>query len=430
MDRTATDTIKGFNYQFNKTILEIVNAEPNTKIILEGYIEDIDVFKKDKTIAVQCKYYESQKKLNTSVLTKPILDMIMSFIKDDTINYKLYIHCGDSSEEETIPFNSSLLNDILKTKDKSYIKKYFPIIFETEDRIKNLCLKHKPTSTEYNTVYEYYNKKIIDGTIIYNFDKSKFIESVEIISAPSNEDLVDKIIETIASNGYTKEEVYDLFYPNMFQKVACLSSEKQVKNRTIICGKFKNDIFTIKSLLTSKWLKKVFNVEQYKKSLKRNLKLRLQGNSNIRVIILDADEYRVEDITSFVNDYVKKYNKKPKLNNSPLFIIKSNEEEKCSLIQQSLYKQYNLNFEDGDVGKKFNLNKLMDAKEVDLKICYIQNELINYMIEHKPDDVFIIGSLDTSIYEKNGVECCKIEGLNINEIKEIFFLGGKYEGSR
>ena len=46
MDRTATDTIKGFNYQFNRTILEILNAEPDTKIVLEGYIEDIDVFKK------------------------------------------------------------------------------------------------------------------------------------------------------------------------------------------------------------------------------------------------------------------------------------------------------------------------------------------------------------------------------------------------
>jgi hypothetical protein len=430
LDRTATDTIKGFNYQFNRTILEILNAEPDTKIVLEGYIEDIDVFKKDETVAIQCKYYESYKNLNTVVLTKPILDMIVSFIKDDAISYKLYIHCENSSGEENVPFNIRVLNNILKTKNQSYIKKYFPIIFETEEKIKNLCSRRKLTSIEENSIYEYYNEKFIDGTIIYKFDRAKFIKNVEIISAPSNEELVDKIIETISSNGYTREEVYELFYPNMFQKVACLSSERNVEKRTIICGNFKSNIFAIKSLLTSKWLKKVFNIEQYKKSLKRNLKLRLQGNSNIRLIILDADEYRIEDITSFVNDYVKKYNRKPKLNKAPLFIIRSRDEENCSLIQQSLYEQYNLNFEDGDVGKKFNINKLMNAEKVDLKICYMQNELINYMIEHKPDDIFIIGSLDIDIYEKNGIECCKIEGLNINEVKEIFFLGGKYEGNR
>lgn len=430
MDRTATSTIKGFNYQFNKTILEIIKAEPNTKITLEGYIEDIDIFKPNETLAIQCKYYESCKKITESVLTKPILDMVISFIKDDTIKYKLYMHASDSSNEKTIQFNLNMLENILKTKEKGYIKKYFPIIFDTEERIKKLCTQNKLTKEEREIVYQYYSTKIADGTIVFNFDKVKFIENVEIISAPSNEELVNEIVSIIASNGYSEDEVWELFYPNMFQKVACLSSEGDVQKRTIVCGNFKKDILEIKSLLTSKWLKEIFEVERYKKSLKRNLKLRLQGNSNIRVIILDVDNYEIGDITSFINDYVKKYNKKSKLNFLPLFIIKSDEEEKCSLIQQSLYEQYHLNFEDGDVGKKFNLNKLIAANEGDLKICYIQDELTNYIINNKPDDLFVIGSLDTNIYENNGIECCKIEGLNISDIKEIFFLGGKYEGNR
>lgn len=52
MDRTATDTIDGFNYQFNKSVLEILKADSNTNIILEGYIEDIDVFTNDGITAI------------------------------------------------------------------------------------------------------------------------------------------------------------------------------------------------------------------------------------------------------------------------------------------------------------------------------------------------------------------------------------------
>lgn len=105
LDRTATHTIKGFNYQFNKTILEILNAKSDTKIVLEGYIEDIDVFKRNETIAIQCKYYESSEKLTTSILAKPILDMIVAFINNNNIKYKLYIHYQNASEEKCIPFD-------------------------------------------------------------------------------------------------------------------------------------------------------------------------------------------------------------------------------------------------------------------------------------------------------------------------------------
>ncbi len=38
MSRTADYTIKGFLYQFNKTLLEILNAEGGQQITVEGII--------------------------------------------------------------------------------------------------------------------------------------------------------------------------------------------------------------------------------------------------------------------------------------------------------------------------------------------------------------------------------------------------------
>lgn len=41
--RQANNTIKGYLYQFNKSILEILNADEDAYITLEGVIEDIDI---------------------------------------------------------------------------------------------------------------------------------------------------------------------------------------------------------------------------------------------------------------------------------------------------------------------------------------------------------------------------------------------------
>lgn len=53
--RQANSTIKGYIYQFNKSIYEILSADDNATVVLEGAIEDIDVLLPDTTIAVQCK---------------------------------------------------------------------------------------------------------------------------------------------------------------------------------------------------------------------------------------------------------------------------------------------------------------------------------------------------------------------------------------
>ena len=130
MDRTATATILGFNYQFNKSILEILKADDDKiQVMLEGTKEDLDIFLPDKTIAVQCKYYESTENLTPSVLAKPIFDMLLSYTEDKTLNYKLYIHYKNSSIEKKEEFNNTIFTEILKTKNKGYIKKYFPFIY-------------------------------------------------------------------------------------------------------------------------------------------------------------------------------------------------------------------------------------------------------------------------------------------------------------
>ncbi|MBZ2038042.1 hypothetical protein K1J08_09215 [Streptococcus sanguinis] len=56
--RSATNTIKGYFYQFDKSILEILEQSDETNIVTIEGVEDIDIEKDDEIQFFQCKYYE------------------------------------------------------------------------------------------------------------------------------------------------------------------------------------------------------------------------------------------------------------------------------------------------------------------------------------------------------------------------------------
>ena len=61
MDRQAVSTIKGYQYQFLKSIYEVLKASENEEVILEGALEDIDIISGNSTKFIQCKYHEALK---------------------------------------------------------------------------------------------------------------------------------------------------------------------------------------------------------------------------------------------------------------------------------------------------------------------------------------------------------------------------------
>ena len=56
MGRVADSTIKGFMYQFNRTLNEILSSS-NEVITVEGIVEDIDKVSGECITAIQCKYH-------------------------------------------------------------------------------------------------------------------------------------------------------------------------------------------------------------------------------------------------------------------------------------------------------------------------------------------------------------------------------------
>jgi hypothetical protein len=76
-DRSATATIKGYFYQFDQTIVRLLEASKQASVTVEG-IEDIDLDGGDKSAFVQCKYYEGTE-YNHSVIKDAVIHMLRHF---------------------------------------------------------------------------------------------------------------------------------------------------------------------------------------------------------------------------------------------------------------------------------------------------------------------------------------------------------------
>ena len=92
--RAAVDTIKGYYYQFDYFILQLISLVNETDTVTIEGIEDVDVFEEKEIVAVQCKYYEKTE-YNHSIIAKPIRLMLKDYVnrtpEKRKIGYKL---CG------------------------------------------------------------------------------------------------------------------------------------------------------------------------------------------------------------------------------------------------------------------------------------------------------------------------------------------------
>ncbi len=94
MPRTADYTIQGFLYQFNKTAVEILKAQDDDTITVEGIVEDIEIASPTSLTAIQCKYHEASTSYVPSAVYKPLLQMLKHFSDHsaEPIRYVLFAH--------------------------------------------------------------------------------------------------------------------------------------------------------------------------------------------------------------------------------------------------------------------------------------------------------------------------------------------------
>lgn len=125
--RSATDAIRGYFYQFDYSIVQLISLPSDADTITVEGVEDVDIESLSNTTAVQCKYY-SKTEYNHSVIAKPIRLMLSHFNEakinnNPNIHYHLYGCYKTGQNKLSLPIDIDFLKDKLLSYKANGIQK-------------------------------------------------------------------------------------------------------------------------------------------------------------------------------------------------------------------------------------------------------------------------------------------------------------------
>lgn len=306
--RSANYALKGYLYQFYKTIEQILLSDPETEITAEG-IEDIDLKAIDTESLIQCKYHET-KRFKPSDVYKPIGLMIKHFIETNptSLVYTLYAYFDE------YPYsNTEWLND-------SFLRK---------------ALNHVSLTAT-----------LSDSQV--NSFKSQF----RFISGSSFEDLkatISKLLQTEFACSLTEVELY--YYNNAVAYIAELSTNTNINNRRIKKKEFFLRI-NKKLFLFDTWQYQLNGSKAYIKTVRKQLHdSQIFLNTKRRYLFISKELVNSStanmNIHILLQNLVNQYGIKGQLYNSKLWtVIVDTDRATLKTIKASLIKN-NIYFNDG-----------------------------------------------------------------------------------
>ena len=335
-DRSAFATIKGFLYQFDATILTILEKKDDSLVDVEG-IEDIDINDVSNiTTAVQCKYYESTE-LTPSLLKDPILKMVEGFLSHRKNGRELkYILYGYYKN-----YNKGVLNDAGE-------------VDITFDVMKNKILKGKVAGVDRNfqTELNASDHDIQEFLKVFNFKKAKDFDDQH----------AEVILQIQKSLNCDKQDVELFFYNSALTLVVNMAKERDDSKRSISKVEFLKKI-NQKRVLFLTWVQEIKGEKYFIKLLKEKITGGLAlSPSKRKALFLDMDYLDFSDgcisLFSLIFDLTNKYFRigerdGAKADAQPwIFVMKMDEgqikEFKIELIKNNLF------FNDGYENIEFN----------------------------------------------------------------------------
>ncbi|WP_270257592.1 hypothetical protein [Kocuria marina] len=236
--RAANDSIRGYCYQFDRTILEILNADEDAEILVEG-LEDIDVLTATQDTAVQVKYWSSKKYSTPRSIHEPVELMLDAFSKGAQYRFILHVHFGQESD----PPNRLTIDELRQ------------------------CLTRKTRKTEKEDAkthldYEKYSIAILEG----------FVEKLHIQVGEDFESQNKKVKKELASHlGAQEQDISDLYYATALAHVQSLAMTPKAEARKVTRKVFLTRINT-RPALYSRWHAEIMGADRYATGLARHLK--------------------------------------------------------------------------------------------------------------------------------------------------------------
>lgn len=292
--RSAISTIKGYFYQFDKSILEILEQSNETDMVTIEGIEDIDIENSDERNFIQCKYYEKTD-FDNSIIRKPIQLMFRHYLenrtepKDKNFTYRLYGYYKKGHEKLL-----ELTTENLKTYFLDFSK--FGVIDESGNS--NYQIKNKKGEV----IFE----ETVEDDDIEDFKNHLFID----IKADSYENQIEKIKSKIQNDlsDYSEEDI-ELIYFNALKIIKDLACEHNIEKRQISKKEFWDRIKT-KNYYFEKWMSELLEWKNYKKIIHKKYFPRVSNLSPAhRFFILDCQGESVNNVKNVISEISRKYSR-------------------------------------------------------------------------------------------------------------------------
>ena len=292
--RAAISTIKGYFYQFDKSILEILEQSNETDMVTIEGVEDIDIENSDERNFIQCKYYEKTD-FDNSIIRKPIQLMFRHYLenrtdpKDKNFTYRLYGYYNKGHEKLL-----ELTTENLRTYFLDFSK--YGVIDESGNS--NYQIKNKKGEV----IFE----ETVEDDDIEDFKNHLFID----IKADSYENQIEKIKSKIQNDlsDYSEEDI-ELIYFNALKIIKDLACEHNIEKRQISKKEFWDRIKT-KNYYFERWMSELLEWEDYKKIIHKKYFPRVSNLSPAhRFFLLDCQGESVNNVKNVISEISRKYSR-------------------------------------------------------------------------------------------------------------------------
>lgn len=219
--REAISTIKGYYYQFDYFVLQLLQLENDDAAVCVEGIEDVDILSDDDTKAVQCKYYEGTK-CSPSIVGHAVRPMLIHFAenKEAKYSYRLYGYYESGADTVVMPLTVKYAKEKLFTySEKGIVHKLHMELGLTDDDIeafiKKLDLKleadtyDKQIETIIECIQQEFNCTEYDARYFYYNNAVSFVKSIAVKKSREARKVTKKqFLETVG----TKRALFDKWY--------------------------------------------------------------------------------------------------------------------------------------------------------------------------------------------------------------------------
>lgn len=400
--RQAIDTIRGYLFQFDNTILQILNIDDEERIFTIEGVEDIDITGSDgETTAIQCKYYQ-ESDFQPSIIKDAIGWMVKDFSErlrnnNQLIKYKLYGHYRSGHER------------LAKTLTVEDLKTVF-LTFVTRGT------DAKPSETT----------EIHTDLGLKDEDLEKFLLQLEIdIEAPTLEEQHSQIINKIIQIGLSSSSDAEFFYSKSLYMIRNLAKSKNESDRNITKRHFLSSLRDSKDILFDFWFANKAEMVNYCRMIKNKYFSDSQSPKN-RFFLIDKSNLQDNELLELVKSISDKWSSGGRTVREPekfcpFIYIHQIEEGSLLRLKSDLINDGYL-FEDGYYYRGANFDVKLFLRDVvekgsqyraKLKIINNMDEL-GVIIETKPRNL--------NVYEFFS----NIPYTNINESIKVYFKNYDY----